>query len=433
MRIVHIIPGTGGTFYCQNCVRDAALVQALRARGHEVVMVPLYLPLFASAGDLAADAPVFFGGVNVYLQQRFGMFRRTPRWLDRLFDATWMLRRAAQREGSVSAAELGPMTLSMLKGPAGNQRKELDRLVVWMRERERADIIHISNALLLGLAGELSRTLEAPIVCSLQDEDGWIDAMGDPYARLCWDAMADRASDVDAFVAVSQWYAEQMAVRMRMPRDRINVVPLGTDLDDVEPARLPFDPPVIGYLSRMNESQGLGLLVDAFIELKQDPRLRDLRLKTTGGITAGDRAFVSDVQRKLKRHGMQNDAEFVPDFGKAERCQFLRSVTVLSVPVVRGEASGSFMLEALAVGVPVVQPDAGSFPELINDTGGGLVYDLEEEGGLVKALMKLLLDPGYSNELGQRGRTAVLDRYGIDRMAGDMLAVYESLEAKQRS
>jgi glycosyltransferase involved in cell wall biosynthesis len=430
MRIVHIIPGTGGTFYCQNCVRDAGLVQALRACGHEVVMVPLYLPLFAGAGDLTVDAPVFFGGINVYLQQRFGVFRKTPRWLDRLFDAAWMLRRAAQREGSVSASELGPMTLSMLKGPQGNQRKELDRLVVWMKEREPPDIIHISNALLIGMAGELKRALQAPLVCSLQDEDGWIDAMGDPYARLCWDAMAERAADIDVFVAVSQWYAEQMAGRLRTPRERIKVVPLGTDLEDVEPAQLSFDPPVIGYLSRMSESQGLGLLVDAFIELKKDPRLRDLRLKATGGITAGDRAFVSSLHRKLKRHGMQTDAEFVPDFGKDKRREFLRSVTVLSVPVVRGEASGTFMLEALAVGVPVVQPDAGSFPELINDTGGGLVYDLEEEDGLVKALMKLLLDPGYSNELGQRGRAAVLDRYGIDRMAGDMLALYESLEVK---
>jgi glycosyltransferase involved in cell wall biosynthesis len=430
MRIVHIIPGTGGTFYCQNCVRDAALVQELRARGHDVVMIPLYLTLFAGASHFTADAPVFFGGVNVYLQQRFSIFRKTPRWVDRLFDATWMLSRAARREGSVSAAELGPMTLSMLKGPQGNQRKELDRLVAWIRERERPDVIHISNALLLGLVGELRRTLEVPIVCSLQDEDAWIDAMGAPYDRLCWDAMAERAADVDVFVAVSEWYAEQMAVRLGMPRDRISVVPLGIDLDDVEPAQLPLAPPVIGYLSRMSESQGLGLLVDAFIKLKQDPRLRDLRLKATGGITAADTAFVSGLQRKLKRHGVQNDAEFLSDFEKPKRREFLRSITVLSVPVVRGAASGEFMLEALAFGVPVVQPSAGSFPELVNDTGGGLVYALEEEDGLVKALMKLLLDPGYSNELGQRGRAAVFDRYGIDRMAGDVLAVYQSLEAK---
>ncbi len=429
MRIVHITPGTGGTFYCQNCVRDIALVRALRARGHDVIIIPLYLPLFAGASDVTVDAPVFFGGINAYLQQRFGIFRKTPRWVDRLFDATWMLRHAARREGSISAADLGPMTLSMLDGPQGNQRKELDRLMVWMRDIERPDVIHISNALLLGLVGELKRSIGAPIVCSLQDEDTWVDAMGVPYNRLCWQAMAERGSDVDAFVAVSEWYAEQMAVRMGISRDRITVVPLGVELDDVEPAPLQFDPPVIGYLSRMSESQGLGLLVDAFIKLKKDRRLRDLRLKATGGMTTADNPFVSGLRKKLKRHGMDGDVEFVPGFEKPDRREFLRSITVLSVPVVRGEASGTFILEALAFGVPVVQPDAGAFPELVNDTGGGLLYAPEDKHGLANALTKLLLDPALSNELGQRGREAVLDRYGIDRMADDMLAVYGSIEA----
>ena len=427
MRIVHMVPGSGGTFYCQNCMRDAALVKALRARGHDVIMVPLYLPLFTDTADLATGAPVFFGGVNVYLQQRFGVFRKTPRWLDRLLDATWVLRRAARHEGSTSAAGLGPMTLSMLDGPKGNQQKELERLVDWMRDHERPDVIHISNALLLGLVGELKRTIEAPIVCSLQDEDTWIDAMKAPYDRLCWDAMADRASDVATFVAVSEWYAERMCERMGMGRDRITVVPLGIDLDGIEPAPLQFDPPVIGYLSRMSESQGFGLLVDAFIELKQNPRLSDLQLKATGGITGADKAFVAGLEKKLERHGMRADVEFLPDFEKSKRHDFLRSISVLSVPVVHGEAFGTFILESLAFGVPVVQPNAGAFPEIINDTGGGLVYDVDEKNGLVRALRELLLDPARATEFGQKGRAAVSARYGIDRMADDMLAVYQSL------
>ncbi len=427
MRIAFIVPGTGGTFYCQNCVRDTALVRALSARGHDVVMLPLYLPLLSDAGDLAAGAPVFFGGINAYLQQRFEVFRRTPRWFDRLLDATWMLRRAARREGTVSAAKLGPMTLSMLEGPQGNQSKELDRLVAWARGQQRPDVIHISNALLLGLVGELKRALDVPIVCSLQDEDTWLDAMETPYNSRCWEAMAERASDVDAFVAVSRWYADQMTERMSVPRDRMAVVPLAVDLGVVEPGPLPFDPPVIGYLSRMSESQGLGLLVDALIELKQDPRLRDLRFKATGGMVGPDKAFVAGLKRKLKRHGMQGAAEFLPDFGQPERREFLKSVSVLSVPAVRGEAFGGFILEALAFGVPVVQPSAGAFPELVKDTGGGLLYELEEENGLKKALMTLLLDPAYSKELGQQGRETVVARYGIDRMVSDMLAVYRSL------
>ncbi len=296
-----------------------------------------------------------------------------------------------------------------------------------MREHALPDRVRCSQGLLLGLVGELKRTIGVPIVCSLQDEDTWIDAMKAPYDRLCWDAMADRVSDVDAFVAVSEWYAERMCERMKMARDRITVVPLGINLDGTEPAPLQFDPPVIGYLSRMSESQGLGLLVDAFIELKQNPRLSGLQLKATGGITGADKAFVASLQKKLERHGMQRDVEFLSDFERPKRHDFLRLISVLSVPVVRGEAFGVFILEALAFGVPVVQPNTGAFPELVNDTGGGLVYDIDEKNGLANALTGLLLDPARAIEFGQKGRTAVSARYGIDRMAGDMLAVYQSL------
>jgi glycosyltransferase involved in cell wall biosynthesis len=121
------------------------------------------------------------------------------------------------------------------------------------------------------------------------------------------------------------------------------------------------------------------------------------------------------------------DVEFLPDFEKSKRHDFLCSISVLSVPVVRGEAFGTFILEALAFGVPVVQPNTGAFPEIVNDTGGGLVYDVDEKNGLVKALTALLLDSTRATEFGQKGREAVSARYGIDRMADDMLAVYQSL------
>ena len=152
MKIVHIVPGSGGTFYCENCMRDNALVKALRRMGHDVVMVPLYLPMFADDPELSEDVPVFFGGINVYLQQKLALFRKTPRWLDRLADARWILELAARKAGTTRAAGLGDMTLSMLRGADGNQAKELDRLIKWLAENERPDIVHLSNALLIGLA-----------------------------------------------------------------------------------------------------------------------------------------------------------------------------------------------------------------------------------------------------------------------------------------
>jgi len=433
MRICHLVPGSGGTFYCQNCLRDYALVRALRREGHDVVMLPLYLLPFGDDVDAENKAPVFFGGINVYLQQHFAIFRRTPRWLDRLFDAPWMLRIAAAREGSTSAVNLGPMTLSMLEGRSGRQSKEVDRLVTWLQSHQKPDVIHISNALLLGLAPEIKRAVDVPIICSLQDEEPWVDAMPAPYDRLCWEAIAGHADHVDAFIATSAWYADRMSGRINIGRERIAVVYLGVETDEFVPADLRFDPPTLGFLSRLNEAQGFGILVDAFIELKQDPALKDLRLRATGGCTTADRPFVESVRTKLRRHGFEDSVDFLFEFQRADRREFLRTVSVLCIPVPHGEAFGIQLIEAMASGVPVVQPRAGAYPEIIEATRGGILYDPERSGALVEALQSLLRDPEHARALGQRGRAAVLERFGINREARDVLNVYAAVLNSGRS
>ena len=424
---MHIVPGSGGTFYCQNCLRDITLVNALRRRGHDVMLVPMYLPLFTEAREMDGGVPVFFGGINVYLQQKIALFRWTPRWVDKLFDSNWMLRKAAAQAGSTDAAKLGPMTLSMMQGREGRQKKEVERLLAWLSERERPDIVHISNALLIGLAGEFKKALGVPVVCSLQDEDFWLDEIDPPYDRICWEAMASRADDVDAFVAVSDWYAGRMCDRMNLARDRVSIVHIGMDFEGYGRASLSLDPPVLGYLSRMSESLGLGRLVDAFIALKQEPELKDLKLRATGGLTPANEPYVRALKERLTAEGYGGDVEFLKDFSGGARKEFLRSLSVMSVPVSQGEAFGTYIIEALAAGVPVVQPSAGAFPELVEATGGGVTYDPRDDEALPTALKSLLLYPDRLRELGKQGREAVLERFSVDSMADGMLGVYTSL------
>ena len=420
MKVVHIVPGSGGTFYCQNCMRDTALIQALRRQGVDVVMVPMYLPMFTDGNP--DHTPVFFGGINVWLQQHFPLFRKTPRWFDRLFDSKWMLRRAATMEGTTSAAGLGAMTLSMLEGSDGNQRKEVERLVQWLAEQEKPDVVHISNALLIGLAGEIKKVLPVPVVCTLQDEDGWLDGIEPPFNQACWNAIAARCKNVDRFISVSRWFADRMSVRLKIARDRIDVVHIGIDLNGYEPAALDLNPPVLGFLSRMNPVQGLDRLVDAFIALKKFPELKNLKLRATGGTVGMDQAFVSGLRKKLAKVGLENDAEFIEDFSREQRLTFLKSLSVLCVPAEQGEAFGTYIIEALAAGVPVVQPDAGAFPELIEETGGGVIYH-----DLVKILRELLTRPEEIRRLGQNGRKSVVEKFSVETMAQNMISVYKGL------
>ena len=72
------------------------------------------------------------------------------------------------------------MTVSMLRGEQGFQAKEIDKLLEWLRTEPRFDVINLPYALLLGLAEPLRRELKAPICCTLQGEDLFLDGLGEP-------------------------------------------------------------------------------------------------------------------------------------------------------------------------------------------------------------------------------------------------------------
>lgn len=430
MKVVNILPGSGGTFYCENCMRDSALARALRNKGHDVILVPMYLPMYTDDPDVAGDSPVFFGGINVYLQQKLALFRRTPRWLDRLFDSRWMLGLAARREGATAPTGMGPMTLSMIQGRDGRQVKEVDRLVRWLKEQEHPELVHVATTLLIGLARPIREALRVPVICSALDEDVWLDRLDPPYDKRCWGAIAERAGDVDLFLAPSKYYERLMRERLGLSEERTRVVPIGIDLAGFEQTQLSFETPVVGFLSKLTPVMGLETLVDAFMLIKTRPGLESVRLRAMGGITGSDRTFVRRLQRKLSARGMSDAVEFLPEVDRANRIDFLRSLSVLSTPIPNGEAFGTFIAEAWGMGVPVVQPRVGGFTELVEGAGGGVIYDDRGPAALADALAGLLRDPARAAEMGRKGRQAVLDRYNVAHMAEDMGDVYAAVAGK---
>ena len=178
MKIIQITPGTGDSFYCDNCLRDAALVTAMRSISHDVVMVPMYLPVSSDSNQALDNTPIFFGGINVYLQQKSKLFQKTPRWLDRLFDSPKLLAWLARKSKMTNARDLAETAISMMRGEHGRQAKELNRLIEWLDSQDnRPDIICLSNILLAGLSESFKKKLGVPIVCLLQDEDAFLDMM----------------------------------------------------------------------------------------------------------------------------------------------------------------------------------------------------------------------------------------------------------------
>ncbi|KAF0177078.1 MAG: Glycosyl transferase group 1 [Limisphaerales bacterium] len=441
MNLVQITPGAGG-MYCGNCFRDNALVAALRQRGHEVLMVPLYLPMTLDEESQAAGVPTFFGGINVYLQQQSAFFRRAPKWLHSLLDSPALLKLAAGRAAKTQAADVGELTLSMLRGEEGNQVRELDELVAWLKTQPRPDVVLLSNALLVGFTRKLKAELGCKVVCNLQGEDAYLDSMPSPLRERVWALLAERCRDCDLFIAPSRYFGDTMAKRLNLPADKVRVVFNGISLEgygdkwqvagDTAASATPLSPatshlsPTLGYFARMCREKGLDLLVETFIELKRRNAVPGLKLKVGGGCGPGDEPFVAQLKEHLRRAGCLDDVSFHPNLTREQKVAFLQSLTVFSVPALYGEGFGLYLIEALAAGVPVVQPRHAAFPELVEATGGGVIAEANA-AALAAAIEALLLDPARLRTLGEAGRRAVGERFTVDRMAAEVAQAAGSL------
>ncbi|HEX3798187.1 MAG TPA: glycosyltransferase [Verrucomicrobiae bacterium] len=425
MNIVQITPGAGA-MYCGNCFRDNALVHSLRRRGHDVTMIPLYLPLTLDEADETRGLPIFFNGITVYLEQKSALFRNAPAWLHNLFNSPALLKFAAGRAAKTRATDLGDLTLSMIRGEQGHQARELEQLIAFLKTQPRPDIICLSNALLAGMARRLKSELGAPIACVLQGEDYFLDALPDSHRALTWQTLAGRCKDIDLFIPPSRYFGDRMSERLRLPASRVRVIHDGINLSGYEAAPAPANP-TLGFFARMCREKGLDTLVEAFIILKERHRIPNLKLKIGGGCGPADQPFVNSLRDRLRAKVFLDDVEFSPNVSREEKLAFFRSLSVFSVPALYGEAFGLYVIEALASGVPIVQPRHAAFPELIEATGGGVLCEPGDPCALADALEPLLLDSTRARELGATGRKAVLEKFNSEFMAAEVLRAYEEV------
>jgi len=424
MKIVYIVPGFGGTFYCGNCLRDNTFVAALRHAGHEAVILPVYLPLTQNENQPKTDIPVFYGAVNIYLKQQFPLLRNMPHWMEHLLNSQPVLKFAAKKAGSTRATGLEELTESMLMGREGFQKHELQELTDFLKFHEKPDLVHFSNALLLGMAGQIREETGAPVVCSLQDEDVWVDAMDPAQRNKVWNLMAEKGKEIDAFISVSHYFGDFMKEKMKIPDTKLHVIPIGVDPGKYSFSLPSLNPPAIGYLSRICPENGFELLIDAFIRLKADIRFNHLKLYIAGGMTGDDKKFFHQQMHKLKTQNILSDVHLFHDFSPEVLPHFFNPLSLLSVPVLKGEAFGLYQIEAMASGVPLVQPALGAFPEIIETTGGGLLYYPNTAQSLALKLAEALSDPKMMEMMSIAGRKSVEEKFNTHNLTGDVLKLY---------
>lgn len=428
MRILEITAGAAG-MYCGSCIRDNALAAALRAAGHDVVLLPLYTPTLTDEENQSEDR-VFFGGISVYLEQKLRLFRHTPAFLDKLWDHPMLIRAASSGAISNDPRMLGELTVSMLRGREGFQKKEFDKLVGWVRAQRPFDVIALPYTLLIALAEPLAAATAKPVTCALQGEDLFLDALSEADRRESLELIRKQERFVDAFLAVSDYYASYMAGYLGIPPAKIHVAPLGINLDghDASPRPRP-EPFTVGYFARIAPEKGLHLLVEAYRKLRLEKGLATARLQVAGYLDPGHRPYLESQRAALERAGLGAEFRYHGALGRPEKIRFLQGLSLLSVPTTYVEPKGLFVLEANANGVPFVEPRHGSFPELAAKTGGGVLFEPGNQDALADALLGLARDPGRAVELGQTGAAGVRREYSAARMAERTLEVYARVTA----
>jgi glycosyltransferase involved in cell wall biosynthesis len=426
MKILYITAGAAN-MYCGSCFRDNALAAELIARGHDVMLLPVYTPTLTDEANVSRDK-VFFGGISVYLQQNLKFFRKSPRLLDRLWDSRMMLKLASRRSIPTDPKFLGEMTVSMLKGENGYQSKEVEKMIEWLEHESAPDIINLPYTLLISLAAPLRRALKRPICCTLQGEDLFLEGLTEPYRTQSIDLIRANVQHVDTFIAVSEYYAGFMPGYLGIPEAKMRVVPLGINTEGYE-ARTPGrrSPFTIGYFARVAPEKGLHVLAEAFKRLCEHEDFKDARLEVAGYLGAENREYLSDIEKKFQSWGLAEQFQYRGALDRQEKIEFLRGLDVLSVPATYDEPKGIFLFEAMACGVPVVQPRRGAFTEIIEKTSGGLLVKPDDPESLAQGLLEIYRDPAIGEELGANGFREVRENYTVAHMANRALEVYEGM------
>lgn len=435
MKIVYLVAGAGG-MYCGSCLHANSLATAVGDAGVDFRLVPVYTPVRTDEENVSEDR-VLYGGLNVCLQHKWKLFRHTPSLLDRLFDSPWLLRLLGRFGSSTSPAKLGPLTISMLQADEGPLARESEKLVDWIAREAQPDVIHLSNVMLAGLARQMVAKLDVPVVCSLTGEDVFLESLPGKHRDQAVSLLSERCGDLTTMIALNRYYGDFMADYLSVDRRRIEVIRPGLNLAGYPPQDDSDHSPAermatIGFLSRVCSEKGLHDLVEAWFALDDDQDVPPVRLVVAGYLSSADRRYLRKLEKRISDRGLADRFEYVGSPDHDRKVAMLGSIDLLCIPSTIGESKALPVLEAWAVSRPVVLPDRGVYRELVEETGGGLLYDPTNPAELVDRLKQLILDREMARNLGRAGRAAIVERHDARVMAQSTIELYRKILANRK-
>ena len=439
---VAIITAGGAGMFCGSCMQDNTLARALRLAGADAVLLPTYTPIRVDEEN-ESTSRVFLGGINVYLDSKLPGWELLPRIFKRWLDHPAIVHLFSRRSSSTDASQLGDLTIDLLRGCAGPQRAQIKELIDFLCDDLRPDIVLFSNALLSGIVPELKSRFHGRIVCLLQGDDIFLDALTEPWKSQARELVSRNAGGFDRLFTHSRYYTEFMGRYLDLPADRFRTIPLTVDADslrtnhDLHTEAKPRDAvavsetsgvlrTTIGYFARICPEKGAFHFLDAAEDVVAQRHDVDF-------VIAG---FLPELHRKQfekRLRLMQKQAgdgrvrwEGSPA-GREEKFEILRSFDWLCVPTEYHEPKGLYVLEAALAGVPSLLPNHGAFPERIADLGFGQLYEPGSRQTLSEAILNLPSVEPSSTPWNSALRDRCLERYGMVKTGPAILTAIQDV------
>ena len=419
---------------CGSCIRDNALARALASRGHDVRLVPLYQRSRSDEASVS-EARVRFGGISVFLQHAAPLFGAVP-GLDRVLDSAALLGFVERFSSTTDPTRLGPLTVTTLKGERGPARRAVEVLAESVRPEpgeSRPDVVVLPNSLLLGLAAPLASATGAPVVVTFSGEDLFLSQLPLADRERALGLMREAVDTADHFVGVTEHHARGMADQLGIPPDRVSFVRLGVDSEGFPagPKAPPAaategvpQPVTIGFFSRIAPEKGLDRLARAVLHLAAQPEAPPLRVRAAGWMSRAGQRYLDEVRRLFGPGRERVSFEYLGELDRDEKIAFLRAADLVAIPAVFPEPKGLPAIEAMMAGTPVVVPQEGAYPELLDRTEGGVLARSSEAEDFAAALSQLVLHPERRASVGARGFERVREEHSADRMAEEAEAAF---------
>jgi glycosyltransferase involved in cell wall biosynthesis len=234
---------------------------------------------------------------------------------------------------------------------------------------------------------------------------------------------------VDLFLAVSDYCARFMGEWLAIPPNRMAVVPLGINMQGYEMAVPARDIFTVGYFARVAPEKGLHVLADAYVRFRAKTGRAAVQLRAAGYTSPGPSPYLDQVRRIFATAGLEHEFTYEGELDRTAKISFLQKLDLLSVPATYDEPKGMFLIEAMAAGVPVVQPNRGAFTEVIERTGGGLLVGVDDPQSLADGLFEMWSDRSRLRSIGARAFNGVRRHYTIAQSADRFIEALGPLTA----